>query len=205
MYTLAAVTTTISPVCPKCGLVDKSGKISCCGRGGSWFKKCKSAGNSNVERTWFEGIRACKTRVRSKTAIGQRLSAAQQLNSSHNAGMSNPTAFITLAKTPSTPMPVTMPIITSEAYGAVMANSKSISGFTSTIVSKSINMLTPTQHIEHAATLTTANASMINVPMSAPAHTPAGTSITARGCEKLSSSVVHITLLIIVTFYQLIH
>ena len=35
--TLAVTTTIISSVCPKCGIIAKSGKISCCGRGGSWF------------------------------------------------------------------------------------------------------------------------------------------------------------------------
>merc|ERR1712032_1389933 len=52
---------TISPVCRKCVTIKKSGKMSCCGRGGSWFKKCGSAaaGNRQIEHTWYEGIRAC--------------------------------------------------------------------------------------------------------------------------------------------------
>ena len=72
IQTLAVATTTISPVCPKCGTIHKSGKISCCGRGGSWFKNCGTAGNTQLEHTWQEGIRACKARTQSKTAMGQQ-------------------------------------------------------------------------------------------------------------------------------------
>ena len=45
--------------CPKCGTVKKSGKRSCCARGGSWFNKCGDAGDTNFDHTWVEGIRAC--------------------------------------------------------------------------------------------------------------------------------------------------
>merc|ERR1712113_1138023 len=55
-------TTRISSACSKCGTIKKSGKTSCCGRGGSWFRNCGGGGNSNLDHTWFEGIRACKTR-----------------------------------------------------------------------------------------------------------------------------------------------
>merc|ERR1712224_1191878 len=91
-------TTTTRSVCPKCGTIGKSGKMSCCGRGGSWFRNCGSAGNSNLEHTWFEGIRACKTRSRSNTVIGQQLNAAQQINSSPGAGMVDSNATIATAK-----------------------------------------------------------------------------------------------------------
>ena len=42
----------------------KSGKLSCCGHGGSWFGSCGSIRNVNVGHiwTWYEGIRACKRR-----------------------------------------------------------------------------------------------------------------------------------------------
>merc|ERR1719305_1436371 len=55
-------TTTITvPVCPRCGTIVKSDKISCCGRGGSWFKNCGGIGNIKLHHTWYEGIQACKT------------------------------------------------------------------------------------------------------------------------------------------------
>ena len=51
---------TVGPVCRKCGIIKQSGKLSCCARGGAWFKKCGDAGDSNFEHTWVEGIQACK-------------------------------------------------------------------------------------------------------------------------------------------------
>ena len=87
----AATTKTISSVCAKCVIIRKSGKMSCCGRGGTWFGTCGGAGNTKVDRTWYEGIRACKAGRQSKTAMGQKLRAAQQkqkLNGSSNDNLS---------------------------------------------------------------------------------------------------------------------
>ena len=47
--------------CPKCGTIQKSGKLSCCARGGAWFKKCGNVGDSKFEHTWVEGMQACKS------------------------------------------------------------------------------------------------------------------------------------------------
>ena len=46
--------------CPKCGTIKNSAKLSCCARGGAWFKKCGDAGDTNFDHTWVEGIHACK-------------------------------------------------------------------------------------------------------------------------------------------------
>merc|ERR1712032_818518 len=54
-------TTTVPSGCPKCG-TDKSGKHSCCSRGGSWFKKCGKPGDSKYVHTWAEGVQACKAK-----------------------------------------------------------------------------------------------------------------------------------------------
>ena len=72
----AVATTIISSVCPKCGIIHKSGKSSCCSRGGSWFGKCRGAGNANLGRTWYEGIQACRAR-RSQAVVGQQLQASE--------------------------------------------------------------------------------------------------------------------------------
>ena len=56
-------TTRIAPVCPKCVIIKKSGKLSCCAPGGAWFKNCGASGNSNTEHTWGEGMQACKDAV----------------------------------------------------------------------------------------------------------------------------------------------
>ena len=49
-----------SSVCTKCGTAKKSGKRSCCARGGAWFENCGDAGNTKFDHTWAEGIRVCK-------------------------------------------------------------------------------------------------------------------------------------------------
>ena len=74
----ARTATTISSVCPKCGTIAKSGKTSCCSRGGSWFKTCGGAGNTRLQHTWYEGIQACKTQVQTWIAVAQQGRAAQQ-------------------------------------------------------------------------------------------------------------------------------
>ena len=63
----------MSPVCLKCGTIKKSGKASCCGRGGSWFANCGGAGNVKLGHTWYEGIRVCKALPQSSAAIEQHL------------------------------------------------------------------------------------------------------------------------------------
>ena len=46
--------------CVKCGMSKKSGKRSCCARGGAWFKNCGDAGDKKFDHTWVEGIQACE-------------------------------------------------------------------------------------------------------------------------------------------------
>ena len=93
----ATTTTTISSVCPTCGTIGKLRKRSCCGRGGSWFKKC---GNAKLDHTWYEGIQVCKAPLEeSKLALGQtQLSPAQQKRN-HDAGMVQSETVITAVKT----------------------------------------------------------------------------------------------------------
>ena len=64
---------TPPPVCPKCGLILRSGKESCCARGGSWFGNCGADG----EHTWSQGFLAC--RARSRAVVDQQLRAAHQI------------------------------------------------------------------------------------------------------------------------------
>ena len=52
---------TKSKRCPKCAINKKSGRVSCCARGGAWFKNCGDAGDANFDHTWVEGIQACKS------------------------------------------------------------------------------------------------------------------------------------------------
>ena len=55
-------TAIVTPVCPKCGTSKKSGKRSCCARGGAWFKNCGDEDDLKFEHTWFQGIQACESR-----------------------------------------------------------------------------------------------------------------------------------------------
>ena len=75
MPTSPVTTTSASSVCLKCGTVMKSGKSSCCGRGGSWFGRCTSARDANLTHTWYDGVRVC-TAQRSQQVIQQRLQAS---------------------------------------------------------------------------------------------------------------------------------
>ena len=51
----------VSRICTKCGTIKKSGKLSCCARGGSWFKNCGESGDTKLDHTWVEGIQACNS------------------------------------------------------------------------------------------------------------------------------------------------
>ena len=98
----SVVTKATSRVCRKCGTIAKSGKRSCCARGGSWYKNCGAAGSTNVDHRWYEGIRACKARAQSKTVIGQLLNIVERkvnnsstyMSTANTNYMSTPTSII---------------------------------------------------------------------------------------------------------------
>ena len=56
----SSTSVTRSETCRKCGLSKKSGKLSCCVRGGAWFKRCGDPDDETVDHTWAEGFQACK-------------------------------------------------------------------------------------------------------------------------------------------------
>ena len=61
VLTPGVTTKPASPVCPECGTIQKSGKASCCARGGSWFGNCRSGVmNAYLGHTWSQGIEVCK-------------------------------------------------------------------------------------------------------------------------------------------------
>ena len=60
--TAPPATPKIPSTCPKCG-VAKNGKLSCCFRGGAWFRKCGDVGDSKFDHTWFDGTEACKSGI----------------------------------------------------------------------------------------------------------------------------------------------
>ena len=66
--TASLSTTSDSSGCPTCSTIKKSGKLSCCARGGAWFKNCGDVGDTTFDHTWAEGIQACKGFVSSRLA-----------------------------------------------------------------------------------------------------------------------------------------
>ena len=78
METLAGTTTLAVSVCPRCGTIAKSGKMSCCGRGGSWFKNCGGLAKMKLQHTWHEGIQICKSKSGPKRFAAQKLNIDQQ-------------------------------------------------------------------------------------------------------------------------------
>ena len=89
MLCIAAKATTTGSVCPKCGITKKSGKISCCGHGGSWFGNCESTGGMKLGHKWHEGLQSCRVRAQSKTVTDQQLKGAQQGTDGSSNGAGN--------------------------------------------------------------------------------------------------------------------
>ena len=50
---------TTVPTCPQCGVIENTGKLSCCAPGGAWFKNCGGANNRRTDYTWIQGMQAC--------------------------------------------------------------------------------------------------------------------------------------------------
>ena len=162
--------TTISSLCSKCGIIAKSGKVSCCGHGGSWFRNCGGAGNTRLQHTWHDGIRSCKARTQPRT--GQQANSAQQkgidpsrgddkVNSKRVIMAGKP--FTIASANMSTSMAVTKPIITADStsisYDIPTMSSTAMAGVTTTIISVSDNMSTATPMI----TSVTAQEKLLNV------------------------------------------
>ena len=179
MKTPAGTTTTTigSVVCPRCGTIAKSGKNSCCGRGGSWFKTCGGTGTKKNHHTWYEGIKVCKVRSQSKTAVGQQLNAAQQedIDSSQGADMGNYKEVSATAKTFTfTPVNTSTP----------MSDTTSI--VTSTYTSDNV-LITTSAHTLMTDMLT-------DTFTTSSTHTSVSTSITTQGCAKLLKITMFISI-----------
>ena len=165
-------TTTTVSVCLRCGTIGKSGEMSCCGRGGSWFKNCGGGGNTKLRHTWHEGIQACKARSHSKTIIDHEHRGVQQkdTDSSQRADMASYRAVFAVAKTftftsvnTSTSMSYRTPIVTS------------------TYASDNVSITT--------STLTLMTNDPTDIEVTSPTHAAVSTSIITRGCVNLMKSL----------------
>ena len=134
-------------VCSKCGNIGRSGKSSCCGRGGSWFGNCGSADNTKVEHRWYEGLEACKTRTQLKTVSGVESNAGEQRNTHNDVGIENSKAVIVAAKIFKLVSTNTSRLIsvTNQPIGApcsaVMPNKSSTKLYSGTETSKTVSII----------------------------------------------------------------
>ena len=175
-------TAPISSACPTCGTITKSGRMSCCGRGGSWFGDCGSAGNANVGHTWSEGIRACKVR-QFQTVVRQQLRDPRP--TMHG---SRPTSHeIQTAALPN-------------AYDADTTTSEAIAMASAMNTHDSSNMSTPTPILYRAnPTITKATQSAsTDMSMSTSSHASPSVSITVQEYEKLFHIFTYINLILII-------
>ena len=106
-------------ICPECGIIDKSGKRSCCGRGGSWFGNCGSFRNASRTYTWYDGIRVCKARQfqaelglqrRSSQPRSDASSDDESMGVDFNVVIAAARVFASSPGNTSTPMPVPRPV-----------------------------------------------------------------------------------------------
>ena len=95
-----------SPVCPRCAMVKRSGKLSCCARSGSWYKNCARTSDSAFEHTWNEGLAACRhaemspvAAIRVKQALVKEGSTSQRIdvvqNQTNHAFVTSTGSFVT--------------------------------------------------------------------------------------------------------------
>ena len=201
------MTTTIHAVCPKCGAIHNSGKISCCGRGGFWFRNCGAAGNTKLEHTWQEGIRACKARTQSKTTMRQRLNAAQRKGNAPSNDIGMEVKSVTIAhNTFASPPQVNSHVRHNANHCARRRFNDHVDRYVNVQSSHTVS-----EHFNTNASITEsgnlsitkpARTPMANPPtnmlMTTPSHTPASTSVTAQGCGRLSDITAQISLLLII-------
>ena len=89
---------TANDACSACSTFKKSGKVSCCAPGGSWFNKCGSAGNLERRHTWYEGIQACNSVARASSR-----EAAAHAISRHKKALAQPPNATRPLNAPGTP------------------------------------------------------------------------------------------------------
>ena len=143
--------------------------MSCCGRGGSWFKKCGSVGNTRLQHTWYEGIQSCKARSQSKTVLSNQLNVDNQkdIDSSHGADTPNYKEVIMATK--------------KFSFTSVNTSTPMLEDTTSVITST----YTPDNVSITKLVLALRTNSSTNTLMISSNHTSASTSIIKQGCELL--------------------
>ena len=156
MTPLDVVETPTIRVCSECGSIGKSGTRSCCGRGGSWFGSCGSAGDTKLDHTWYEGIRVCNEKQFQAVASQQRYVSQAKANTSSDDSSARMVSkavivpeyiFISMSAHKSKPLTVvsslTLPVNTIVANDTKTTASKLIDMTTTASIHTSLGMLAP--------------------------------------------------------------
>lgn len=209
MPTPAATTTPIGSTCSACGIIQKSGRSSCCGSGGSWFGNCGGGDRTKLEHTWSDGIRVCRARQVRTAVMGQQLQASRPTSGADFGDAStgvNSKTFISaaLAETStSTLMPTTVAVRANISNAALTRLSTAHK--TATTVSQGITPITaidienPVLMATSKATTSKADSTVFKVVHRASgdmstvssSHTSAGASATARQNNNLLGVVIY--------------
>ena len=205
----AFTTTPIGLVCPECGTIKKSGKLSCCGRGGSWYGNCGSAGNMNLGHTWQEGIRVCKDRHVQAVVLHTLQSKQNASSDDANVALASITvdAFAFIPATTLTSLPLTTPMAVIANKPITTSAQTSVSYDTGRPMPQAVTetIHTPVSMSTSTTTIPPANLTMIkwvrsaltDISMTTSSQTSASTSVTAQECEKLLHVVTHISMTLI--------
>ena len=179
--------TTSRSACPDCGILDKSGKASCCGRGGSWFRNCGSAGNTKFRYTWYEGVLSCKTRPQLKEISSWQSNTAQKPKSSHGINIVNATATENFVFTPAN---ISAPIPAVNALTTTPDNESSTAFVFTSMTNGLVGPLTTIP--DYSSNLTTANTAVYMTMITD------GAKKTTAVAEWMSQGMCHVICVIIV-------
>ena len=209
LMSTAVTTTSMSMICPECGTMGNSGKASCCGRGGSWFGKCGSVGNANLDHTWDEGIRACKAR-QFQAAVGQQLRDSRQktpASANHvSRGMHNKEGFVAARFYAPTTINAwtTEPSATSIMTLARTSIACDTGTTNTTFIHTSLGMSTPKSMIRtptlapNQIIIKSMRSALATMFMTTSSYASASTSTTDRACYTLLRVVTQIIMILII-------
>ena len=200
---IPAVTTTPSSfLCPECGTIQKSGKASCCGRGGSWFGHCGGIRDTNIGHTWYEGLQACKAQAQSKTVISQELSDVSQERNASSSGVdaANSKSVAMAAKSAasaSSRMAGAPPTVVSANISTAYATSKisqQTKADSTAIIFSPVNMSTLTPIITTVGNAITTAGHMSTTRHTSPNISTAasvGAAVKSQGCENVLDLTIY--------------
>ena len=190
--------------------------MSCCGRGGSWFGNCGSAGDTTLDHAWHEGLQACKAQSQSKKVVDHQLNGAHHERNESFEGVDNANSksVITVAQSlafDSAPIPGALPTSVAPAQvnsSAVLARQTThLEPVTVTVramISTSSSVTTAASKITtiKSSNSTPARVSIhqndTNTVMPAVVHR----NISSRGCEHLLGIILYTCLSVTVVFSQ---